>query len=151
MTPLVRGGSLNAPYDSLNRAYTRKVKLVKSSWKHETEQSLVSVCSGDNSVCGRLERDVTTFHVARMWSTDIDEGAHAKSKDAQVSSIYSNSSASYNFRLLQHCDAPASTMECPEAQKLIDSRPRFAPLKLALGLSYQSTIFSRKDRRPLAL
>ena len=56
MTPLVQGGSLNATYDSLNRAYTRKVKLVKSSWKHETEQSVVSVCSGDNMFVAGLNR-----------------------------------------------------------------------------------------------
>ena len=113
------------------------------------------MCSGDNmSVCGTFERDVTTFPIARMWNplcTDIDEGAHAKSKDAQVNSIYSTSSASYNFRLLQHCDAPASTMECPEAQKLVDSRPRFAPLKLVLGLSYQSTIKERSATTGLVM
>ena len=66
-----------------------------------------------------------------------------------MSSIYFTSSASYNFRLFQQGDAPASTSEYPGA---VDTgRPRFSPLQLVLGLSCQYTIFSRKDQRPLAL
>ena len=84
------------------------------------------------------------MHSARIWSPlriDISEAAHAKSKDAQVSSTYSTSSSSYNFRSSEHCDASASATAYVEAQKLVDIRLPFSLVKLALGLSPQFTIF----------
>ena len=65
-----------------------------------------------------------------------------------MSSTYSTSSSSYNFRLSEHCDASASATPYAQAQKLVDIRLPFSLVKLALGLCHQFTICSR---RPPAL